>query len=364
MNTMDRYIALTFIGSYVLLLVVGMGLYIFGDVLFNLDEFTEDPELSSLQVFTNMVDFYTHNIPRYYHQLGGVMLAVAGSFTFAMMLRNNELTALVAAGVPLQRLAVPVLLTSVVLMTAWVANSEVLVPNLASKIARTHDDVADTRTVEVHCVRDHNNAILSATELRAGRGLLRGVYVIEPDDQGNPTNLIRADAAVYDPQHKTWKLDVGRRLTMGHAFTGHGLGQTIQWEPLDEYPFTLAPDQILLRQSAQWAELMSIRQMTRLLRGGNLPNKPAVAKAQHIRFTQPLLAFILVLLAVPFFLTAAPANVLVAGGKALVLSGACFAFAFVAHSIPTDVGTALLVTALPVLVFAPVAVLHFMNVRT
>lgn len=364
MLTVDRHITATFLSSYVLLLVLGIGLYIFGDLLFNLDEFTENRALSAAAVLRNMVDYYGCNLPLYYQQLGGVTLAIAAAFTFAIMLRNNELTALVAAGVPLQRLAVPVLVAAAGLVAAWMANSELVVPRLAPRIAREHDDLADTRTIEVHCVRDDRNAILSAAELYAQRGLLRGVYIIVPDEQRRPAQLIRADAATYDARRRTWVLERGARLTMGPAFADEGLGAAIAWEPVGEYPFGLAPAQILLRQSSQWAELMSIRQMNLLRESQNLPNLPAVARSQHIRFTQPLLAFILLLLAVPFFLTREPANVLVAGSKAVLLAGGCFAFTFVAHSIPTEAHTALLTAALPVLVFGPVAVLHIANVRT
>lgn len=364
MRTVDRYVTATFLGSYGMLLLVGVGLYVFSDILVNLDEFTQDRALTLVQVLGNMADFYGHNLPLYFHQLGGLMLTLAAGFTFAMMMRNNELTPLIVAGVPLQRLAAPVFVCSVALAGLWLANAEWVLPRYAAQIARQHDDLGERRPVEVRCVRDDRNAILTALELRAKTGVLRGVYIIEPDDHGVPHRLIRADAATYDPERGTWRLERGARLLMSPAFTTGEFGDALQWQPLAEYPFTLSPGQILLRQSSQWAELMSFRQMNALLKSRNLPNLPAVAKARDIRFTQPLLAWILMFLAIPFFLTREPANVLVAGGKALVLTGLCFGLAFVAHSMSTDAPTARLATALPVLLFGPVAVLHFANVKT
>jgi lipopolysaccharide export LptBFGC system permease protein LptF len=364
MRIIDRYLARTFVGSYLLLLLVGFGLYVFSDVLVNLDEFTKDRTLSAGAVLLNMADYYGYNLPLYYHQLGGALLTIAAGFTFAMMMKNNELTPLVAAGVPLQRLALPVLLSSVVLVAAWLVNSEVIVPRYAHKIARQHDDLAETRQVDVSCVRDDRNAILVAHELHVQAGLLLGVYIIEPDATGVPKSLIRADAAKYDAARGTWVLDRGARQVMGEAFDASGLGHAIQWAPLAEYPFTLSPEQILLRQSSQWADLMSIGQMRTLLRSRNLPNLAAVAKSLDIRITQVPLTWILMLLAIPFFLTREPGNVLVAGGKALLLTGLCFGFVFVAHSVSTDAASSRLATALPVLLFGPLAVLHFANVKT
>ena len=364
MNTIDRYLVRAFVGSYLLLLAVGFALYVFADVLVNLDEFTKDRTLSVGTVLLNMADYYVYNLPLYYQQLGGALLTIAAAFTFAMMLKNNELTPLVAAGVPLQRLALPVLVCSVGLVALWMANSEVVLPALAHKVVRQHDDLSDTRQVDVRCVRDGSNAILTAGELHLQAGVLKGVYIIEPDANGVPQRLIRADVATYDPARHTWRLDRGAREVMGSAFEADELGRAIQWAPLSEYAYGLSPEQILLRQSSQWADLMSIRQMNSLLQSQNLPNLPAIAKARDIRFTQPLLTWILMLLAIPFFLTREPGNVLVAGGKCLLLTGLCFGSVFVSHSVSTDAYAARLATALPVLVFGPVAVLHFANVKT
>jgi lipopolysaccharide export LptBFGC system permease protein LptF len=363
MTTMDRYVTRTFIGSYILLLAVGFALYVFSDVLVNIDEFTKDRTLTLATVLLNMADYYGHNLLLYYMQLGGAMMMFAASFTFAMMLKNNELTPLIASGVPLQRVALPVFACSVFLMVAWMVNNEVLVPHYADQIARQHDDLSGARQVDVPCVRDDHNAVLVAQELRVQSGRLVGIYIVEPDEHGAPKQLIRADAATYDAGAKTWRLERGARQVMGTALAGDSLGRAIQWQPLADYAFTLSPEQILLRQSSQWADLMSIRQMNALLATHNLPNLPAIAKSRDIRFTLPLLAWILMLLAVPYFLTREPGNVLVAGAKALLACGVFFSFVFIVHGMSAGTFTTLTIW-LPVLLFGPLAVVHFANMKT
>lgn len=364
MNILDRYVIRTFLGSYVLLLLTGIGLYVFADVLVNLDELTEDTRLSAVGALLKIADYHGYKLPLYFYQLGGVLMCVAAAFTFAMMLKNNELAPLVAAGYPLQRLAVPVLGCSVLLAGLWLVNTELVMPRLAPQIARHYDDVGRARPVQVVCVRDDRKSILSATELIAAAGRLRQVHIIEPDADGRPTHVISADEAIWRPERQTWELVRGARLQMGAAFEGGDLGGPLEREPLAEYPFTLSPEQIRLRQSSQWAEMMSIRQMNALLKVRNLPNLAAIERSQYIRFTQPLLMWILILLAVPFFLTREPVNVLAAGGKALVLTGACFLVTFLAHSVSAETGLTQLAVALPVLIFGPVAVLHLANVKT
>jgi lipopolysaccharide export LptBFGC system permease protein LptF len=86
--------------------------------------------------------------------------------------------------------------------------------------------------------------------------------------------------------------------------------------------------------------------------------------SRHIRLTQPLLQWILLLLALPFFLTREPANVMAAGGKALLLGGAFFLVAFVAHSVVKEEAHAALIAWLPILLFGPLAALQLANVKT
>ena len=367
MSIIDRYIAKTFISGYFILLLVGIGLYILTDVLLNADEFAEDRSLPITAVLRLMGDFYLCNLPLYYSQLGGPLMAIAAAFTVAMLLRNNELTAIVAAGVPLQRLLVPLLTCSIILVGAWVANRELLMPRLAHKIARKHDDIVGRRTHGVQCARDANNAILTADVFYPLQGRLEGVTIIEPDDEHHPRNLIQADVAVYDGQRHTWKLERGIRIIMKELSGIDGFNSELQREYLQEYGFSLTPEELVLRRDAQWADLLALNQLTTLLKSPNLPNRRAVDMTRRIRLTQPLLQWILLLLAVPFFLVREPANVMAAGGKALLLTGGFYFVAFIAHS-DISVGkndvVAAFISWIPILFFGPIAVLHVANVKT
>ncbi len=363
MNTIDRYIARTFLSSYLILLLIGIGLYIASDVIVNLDEYTEEG-MTAANALTKIVDYHGYRLPLYFQQLGGVMMAIAAGFTFAILLRSNELTPLIASGVPLQRLLVPVMLCSIALVGLWLANTELLIPRFAGQIARRIGDLDDVGAQAVRCVRDDRNAILIADELHSRQGFVRGAYIIEPDDQRKPQRLIRADVARYDAAQKTWALERGERLALEGAFESGELGSPIRWESTQAYSFTLSPSEILLRQSAQWSDLMSIRQMNEVLAARNLPNLPSVARSRDIRFVSPLIIWILILLATPFFLTRQPENVIAAGGKALLLAGACFGFTFLAHSLPTDSEYSRLAVAIPVLLFGPIAMLYVANLKS
>lgn len=362
MSIIDRYVARTFLAGYLILMLVGIGLYVLTDLLVNIDEFTEDQSLPFFQLLKLMGDYYVCNLPLYYSQLGEPLMAIAAAFTLGMMLRNNELTALVAAGMPLQRLTAPLVVCSVLLVGVWMANREVLLPQLAHKIARKHDDIIVERTSGVECARDDNNAILSAAKFFPRQGRLENVYIIEPQKWGR--SLISADAATYDRQSATWRLERGKRTTMYDPMQREGLGPPIEPDYVDEYAFTLTPQELLLRRNSQWTDLLSIRQLNALLHSRNLANRPAISMSRHIRLTQPLLQLVLVLLGLPFFLVREPTSVMAAGGKALLLCGAFFLVAFVAHSMVKQEAHAALVVWIPILIFGPLAVVQLANVKT
>ncbi len=360
MSIIDRYVARTFLSGFVILMLVGIGLYVLTDLLVNIDEFTEDESLPFWEVLALMGDYYLCNLPLYYSQLGGPLMAIAAAFTLGVMLRNNELTVLVAAGMPLQRLAVPIVACSVLLVGVWMANRELLLPELAHKIARKHDDIIGQRIRGVHCARDNDNAILTANSFFPREGRLENLLIIEPDAQA----LIEADAAVYNEQRGVWELERGVRRTMYAPSDGEGLGPAIQPEYIDEYDFSLTPDDLILRRDSQWADLLSLHQLNALLQSRNLVNRPMIDMSRHIRLTQPLLQWILLLLALPFFLVREPTNVMAAGGKALLLTGAFFVVAFIAQSVVKEEAFAALVAWIPILLFGPLAVLQLANVRT
>jgi lipopolysaccharide export LptBFGC system permease protein LptF len=362
MLTIDRYIIGSFLRAYLILVAVGLGVYIVSDLLVNLDGFIENRELNFTEIINAIFDYYYHNLPLYFSQLAGPVMTFAGAFTLAMMLRNNEMTALVSAGMPLQRLAAPVFVCAALLVSVWMVNREFILPAFAPDIARDRRDVIGLRTRNIDFARDDNEAILRAGAINVSEGRLEHVVIVEPKARGS--HIIEADAATYDPQRKTWLLEGGRRIVESAAPEDPGSLQFgIRRAPVSEYPFTLTPQELLLRQSTEWSGMLSLREMNELVHSRNLPNLASIVMNRHIWLTQPLLQILLLALTVPFFLRREPYSVLVAGGQSLLLSGAFYATGFCAHSMIAAQHAAL-VAWIPILIFGPVAALLLSNTRT
>jgi lipopolysaccharide export system permease protein len=364
MLLIDRYLARGFLSSYLILILIGIALYIVCDLLLNIDEFTGERAPPLLETLAILADFYGHKLPLYYSQLAGPATALAAAFTLGAMLRNNEMTGLVASGMPLHRLIAPLALCSVPLVALWVLNRELIVPRFAHEIARSHAELLERIPQGVFCTRDERNAILTAMALDPRTGRLEGVFLVEPDPRGLPSNLVEADAAVYDADRRTWVLERGRRLMIGDPFREGMLGDPIRYEVVREYEYRLTPADLALRQSAEWADLLSLQEMTALLRTWNLPNRGMVDMSRHVRLTHSLVQCVLLLLTVPFFLTREPGNVLGAGGRALLAAGLFFATTFIAQGTPREHASAALAAWMPILLFGPVAVLNIANIKT
>jgi lipopolysaccharide export system permease protein len=105
-RTLDRYLLRSFFSNYVLSLLVLISLYVVLDLFVNLDEFTQGGK-SIAEIVTNIGDYYLYNLPLYFAQISGVITLFAACGTFARLQRQNEITAVLASGTSLHRLATP-----------------------------------------------------------------------------------------------------------------------------------------------------------------------------------------------------------------------------------------------------------------
>ena len=357
--TIDRYVIRTFLGGFLILAGVGMGMYVLLDLLFNLDEFSGNGELPFTATVAAILDYYIYNLPLYFSQIAAPVMAISAAFTLGLIMRNNEMTALVAAGMPLQRLAIPIAWGVAFLLPVIMFNREYIIPSIAAKVARQRDDASGTHLRSVRCVRAVDGAVLTAPRLDVLAGRMEGVYfLLPPAADLHSQDLIQADAAQWDAQDRLWRLERGTKTRI--AAGGDG-GVDIQ--PIGVLPFTLAPEELLLRQSAEWSDLLSTPQLKRLARPG-LPNYQAMVQSLILRITEPLSHLVLLALAIPAFLSRERHNVITAGSRALVWTAAFFAFTFVMRELVSDVQGAKLAAGLPIIVFGPLAFMQLLNVKT
>jgi len=177
-RTLDRYLLRSFFSNYVLSLFVLICLYVVLDLFVNFDEFTE-LGLPITKVIANIVDYYAYNLPLYFSQLSGIIILFAACGTLARLQRQNEITAVLASGTSLYRLAAPLVVASLLMNVLLILDHEIVLPRVAPKLIRARDDVEGARVYDVWCVRDGENRLVSAMKFSPKRKMIRGFIVLE-----------------------------------------------------------------------------------------------------------------------------------------------------------------------------------------
>ncbi len=132
------------------------------DAFTNLDEFTKIAD-NSIDLFRLMGRFYGIRTFAFYDRLSSVITMMAAIFTVTWMQRNNELLAMLSAGVSTYRVIRPVWIAAVLVSLLTMANQELVLPRFGEELTRSHDDVG-VRTVSVSCRYDVNSIMLHGRE--------------------------------------------------------------------------------------------------------------------------------------------------------------------------------------------------------
>src|SRR4030095_8812106 len=163
MKILDRYVLVSFLKNYLISFMVLIGLFIVVDWVFNFDELAEVQSktavggvASVLLLMRSIGDYYFFQTFRIFVHLSGIIPIVAAAFTLIRMSRFNELTASLAAGVPLLRTAMPIIVAGVVLNVLLMVDQELVIPQMIPQLVRKHDEVqaASSKTYAVRAMQD------------------------------------------------------------------------------------------------------------------------------------------------------------------------------------------------------------------
>ena len=367
MSTLDRYLLRSLMINYAIALAIMMSLYIVLDLFVNIDEFTES-SAPTLVVARNIASYYGAHCFLYFSQLSGVITLFACLATLARMRRANELTAMLASGVSLYRVAVPVIAFGLAASALWYLDVEVMVPRIAHYLARSHEDAGGTRSRAVWFVKDNETDLVSALEFIPARDEMRHLLILERDRDGAAVSVIEADRANWvplagHPAGGHWRLERGVRRYRVIDDSALGPRDAMRSAPIDHYESSLNPATVEVRQAQQWLNFASSTRLTKLAR-----QDPSLAervrRIRHGRFAAPLVHVLMLLLGLPFFLSREPANVFADAGRCVVVCGLCFVVAFSSENFVVTSTLSALPAWLPIIVFSPVAVVLFDRMRT
>src|SRR4029079_1873014 len=172
MKIFDRYVLTSFLKNYLISFMVLIGLYIVLDMVFNFDELAEVQARANATGFASVLlllrsigDYYFFQTFRIFVHLSGIIPIVAAAFTLIRMTRFNELTASLAAGVPLLRTAMPIIIAAMVLNVLLVVDQELLIPQMIPKLVRKHDEIqqaGSAKSFAVRSMQEESSGLLNA----------------------------------------------------------------------------------------------------------------------------------------------------------------------------------------------------------
>lgn len=386
MKILDRYLLISFLKNYLIAFMVLIGLYMALDMVFNFDDLVEPPKsvaamnLTAPRIMADIAAFYACQTPLIFAYLSGVIAVVGAAFTLLRLSRFNELTAMLAAGISLRRVAVPIVLAGVALNALLLCDQELLIPAILPRLIRTHEEMhtPTPKSYPVQMMRDDRNGLLNAARYtppgQIGPATIEFLDVVERDEQLRPCGHLYADLAVWDDSARLWRLTNGwhvvilgpRDSSAGDSALGPG-----RPAPALTYQSDITPDEIALWRGGQYVQLLPTWRIDQLLKRPKSYGINDLLRTKNLRLTQPLSNVIMLLLACPTVLTREPGRLKTAAMRCLLLCGSCMGTVFISYQLAATPPSAdwarqwpALMAWMPIFIFGPVAAWLLDTIKT
>lgn len=376
MKLIDRYIIKSFVINYLLALCVMIGMYILLDIIVNFDLFTRGlayKNASALTTFLGLmheiISYYLYRSLVIFQMVSGVIPVIAAGFTMVRMTRNRELTALLASGVSLYRVAVPIIVCAVFFALLVVVDQEVLMPHCVDKLLRKHGQLTASilRDRAVYFLPESDHSLILASRYDPKTKTLWNVRIIERSPGGSPIGRIMAKKAVWKshigegPVHGAWLMsdvvDINDRNAANPGETPIPVRHELYYTPLN-------PGQLNLIFQKKAVDYLSTSQISKLMLYSPPATRIALAKIMYTRFSQIIMNIIMLLLGIPFLLTREPNKLVSNMFWCSLISGVCFITTFVFFQLAGSGLSPLVGAAMPVIIFGPIAVIMFDLLQT
>ncbi len=231
---LDRYIVRNFLVSALMWFIVLMSLRVVVDLFVNIDEFakTDEPFADKIGMIAS---YYGYQSMVYFVELGGIIIVAAAAFSLAMMNHTNELTAMLASGVSLHRVAWPIILCAMLMGGLVVVDQEIVIPHYAEKLVRDRDDQPGASDFAVRFQTDNTGAPWFSPRFWPREQIMETPVIILRDKGYNALALMIAKEGrpwTLDG-HKGWKLEQCRLKPIEGIWRAVPGAQEPNWPKVD-----------------------------------------------------------------------------------------------------------------------------------
>jgi lipopolysaccharide export system permease protein len=390
MRILDRERYWSFIKAYFICFTALVGLYVVIDAFSNLDEFAEVSESSTVQLFQRMGRYYLIKMSLIYDQICGIITMMAAIFTVTWMQRNNELLAMLAAGISTRRVIRPVLVSALAVSSLAVLNQELIMPRYAEELQKPPDDDG-LQLVKVHARQDSNDVFINGGMAdRATKTVTSFSATLTIRVAGELIELSAREARYFPDHDKTYPLS-GGWILWGTKFLAEPSTKSLdvltkgilsEVEDPSAYPppkdklaaradstvYFLKTDLtfMALTRTRQWYHFAPTVELIKGLSDpSNVAERTDMEIFLHSRIIRPLASFNLMLLSLPLVLGGAGRNMFVNLGMSLGTSGIFYSFNFMSQYLGGhDVYPPEMAAWLPLIFFGTIAVARWDTIRT
>lgn len=363
MRTLDRYILRHFLFNFAILATIFSTLFLLVSLVVDLDEYVKRGETFAPSLWNNLLlgtlwaalDYNLPILVLLFVYFVGLLCVAAMGFTFTQLYRKRELLAMIAGGISLYRVALPVVVASFIINLAALPVQEYLLPKLAPMLLRSRGaDPSRVERVPINFIADDQGNLFAATNFHYTSGTLSDLVVMIRDPKALALSSIQADKAVWNKKEKRWVLEKGiiRFLNKGKLET----------RDVSSFPSNLTPTVLIARQNPFFLRLMSLQDMLTLT--GNLSiDARQVVLVIHGRFSLVALNLLVLLIGLPFFLLREPANLMVQGLMASATCIGVWGTGIMLLQSPIQ-GNPVVAAWLPIIILLPVTTATLTRIRT
>ncbi|HEX6984013.1 MAG TPA: LptF/LptG family permease [Planctomycetaceae bacterium] len=204
MTTFDLYLLRRFLHTFVILFVTLFGLYVVIDGFTNVDGFQEGAE-SAVVVLRRMASYYGYQSSLLFDLMGPTVAVASVMVVSALLVKNSEYQPILAAGVPLARLAVPFVAGLLLVTAATVANQEFVIPRIAHKLQGPRSELKAVMQDVTPQIDYATGIVIEGASLDVENRRILGAEFILPQAGAGPglvgvLTTLSAEEARYVPQ--------------------------------------------------------------------------------------------------------------------------------------------------------------------
>lgn len=197
--TYDRFLLRSFLHTFVVCFVATFGLFVVIDMFENLDELTAlNKNAGMISLLKLIATLYGFKCVLFLYQAGALLMVISVMTVLIMLQRSGELHPLLASGIPMYRIALPIIFCSTIVSIGLLLNQELLVPRVAFlEHEMRHPSQSDVESLTDQTTRiwiDGSRINLAERTIEWPIFLLPGPSLVN-----NNITLLEAEYAVYQP---------------------------------------------------------------------------------------------------------------------------------------------------------------------